>query len=129
MNLEQAKLKLQSLMNRDNGGVAQSFHLGRVGFRKHTKKYLQGIDKSIDVALEIGKLKEFIKQEETKAEIKANPRPSKYYSMPSEMVKGEQYNDSSFGWVTVIKINKNTVTIKTESGYRESRAATLIYKK
>jgi len=128
MNIDQAKEKLKKLLE-SGSKISDSFHLGRVGFRKHTKKYFASIDKSIDDSLEMGKLQEFIKQEENK--LKYNPRifNDKFYSNASDLIINEIYNDIDYGFIQVIKVNKNTVTIKTSSGYTETRKPSFIYRK
>ena len=128
MNIDQAKKKLDRLLE-SGSNISDSFHLGRVGFRKHTKKYLNSIESSIDKSIEIGRLREFIKLEESKLNYNPKKFKDKFYSNASELIKGEMYNDIDYGAVEVIKINKNTVTIKTLSGYTENRNPNFIYKK
>lgn len=128
MNIDQAKQKLDKLLE-SGSNIYDSFHLGRVGFRKHTKKYLNSIDKSIDKAIEIGRLQEFIKIEENKLNYNQKIFNHKFYSKSSELMKGEMYQDIDYGAVEVIKINKNTVAIKTFSGYTENRKPNFIYRK
>ncbi len=126
LTIEEAQNKLDKLLAKTDN-LSNAFHMGRVGFRKHTKRYLYSIDKSIDDALEIVRLRQFIEYQ------KNNPEnlivKNKYYESTNEMIKGEKYFDSSFGLITVVKINKNTVTIQTDSGYTETRKPSLIYKK
>lgn len=48
--------------------------------------------------------------------------------LKKSMEVGKQYRDFAFGLVTVIKKNKNTVTVQTPSGYKEARKPQFIYK-
>ena len=126
MDIIKAKIKLEKLLKPENN-LSNSFYLGRVGFRRPSKRYNQSIEKSIDNAIEISRLSKMINDAEIIATRQLKPKANKFYSLTSELIKGEQYEDVDYGLVEVIKINKNTVTIKTKSGYTENRKPGFIY--
>ena len=127
MTLEQAKEKLERMQSRKDP-LLSAFYGGRVGFRKPTKKYKQEIERSLIEAREISKLIDFIAKEEQKELVENNPQPSRYYSSVDEIQVGNKYYDSQYGLVIVKRINKNTVTIQTASGYTERRSPHFIYR-
>lgn len=128
LTLEQAKQKLKALQLQSSGGV-EGFHLGRVGFRKHTKKYLSSIDRSINRVLEIGRLREFIKSEEQKELRRTEPiKPSIYIEDITQIEVGKRYRHVFLGTVMVIKINKSTIKVVTDSGYSENSKPNYFYK-
>jgi hypothetical protein len=129
MNIEKAKerlAKIEAALN--NNRLSDSFHLGRVGFRKHTKKYLNSIEKRIDMSIEASRLKEKIEEYERKQTIVIDLSKSLYYSEPSELLVGRIYQDYIYGRVTVIKRNKKTVTLKTGTGFTFTREPKFIFK-
>ncbi len=99
MTLERARAKLAQLQNRyDTDPLAKSFYMGRVGYRKQTKRYLQSIDKGIDDAILIGKLQAFINHKEIEASrppevkaVKVKPEPKPRIKRPTS----EQYKLST----------------------------------
>lgn len=127
MTLDQAKEKIKKIEGRKDP-LSSAFVGGRVGFRKPTKKYRQEIERKFNEAAEHVRLKDFIEHEERKIFIKENPKPSPYYSCASELEAGKIYEDCFLGKVIVIRINKATVTIKTASGFTETRKPHFIFK-
>ncbi len=128
LTIEQAKKRLEQI-NGIKDPLSAAFVGGRVGFRKDTKKQNSYIDRTLKIACESVKLRQFIDNEETKQQIKDNPRPSPYCSLVEEIKLNEFYEDCTYGMVQIIRKNKNTVTIKTTSGYTETRKPTFIFKK
>lgn len=129
MNIDKAKKRLAQIeASLNNNRLTESFHLGRVGFRKPTKKYLNSIDKSIDMSIEASRLKEQIEDYERKQTIVVDYSKSLYYSEPSELLEGRVYQDCIYGRVTVVKRNKKTVTLKTGTGFTFTREPKFIFK-
>ena len=126
MTIEQAKEKLKRIEGKKDP-LLSAFYGGRVGFRKHSKRYAQEIDRTVKEACEAVKLREFIEREENK--LKPQPvKPAPYFQDVADIIPGRTYRDCIFGPVLIVRKNKNTVTIQTESGYKETRKPHFIFK-
>lgn len=125
LTLEQARERYARLMKPD--AMMQSFIGGRVGFRKPCKKYDQELNRLFKNGTEANNLREFIEREEEKLKPK-EVKPSIYFETVEEIETGKQYTDCIYGLITVVKKNKNTVTIQTSTGYKETRKPHFIYR-
>jgi len=120
-NLEKLELlksqlvKLQESMGFSDE-IAKHFHGGKVGFLNGSglKKFNRSIDKSIDDAVKISELIEQIKMLELKiAYVKPIEKEPSFYKVGDivQWIGNSEY--------TVLKINKKTVTIGSET-YKEA---------
>lgn len=143
MTLEQLKEKRDKLqrqidkLHQKDGylnEVSKHFHLGTVGGSgKNNAKLDQRREASINRSIEAGKLiKERIDIDKQIEYIESGKQQSREQAKENMQQKlrsaqvGDLVLDSAFGWVKVIRVNKNTLTIQTTSGYKEARAYSLI---
>ena len=116
--LELLKSKLQKLQEGSGytDEIAKHFHGGKVGFLNGSglKKFNRSVDKSVDNAVKMSELREQIKQLEAKIN----------YVKPAEKVPSDFKVGDKVEWIansiyTVLKINKKTVTIGSDT-YKEA---------
>lgn len=131
MTIEQAKEKLSSLTSRKDN-LLESFHGGKVGFRKDTKKHNQEQERQINAAIEISNLRKFIEAEELKKAYNApeaveqrttdkqsiNERLAEYWR---NLKPGDRLEVGNPNGNPTIK-KKNAKSVETETGSKWSAA-------
>lgn len=118
--------------------LAEHFHLGIVGgsgrrMGSLNQRRAASLDKAIEIARELEPLyRERRTLQRRIAHIESGKRDLEQRAAQEierrlrESKPGDQVMDSDFGLVTVIRVNRKTVTIETGSGYREARPYSLL---
>lgn len=137
--LWEVESKIQRLeAKRPDDGLADYFHLGTVGgsgkaVKKLDKKRARDLDRVLDLAKELtplyrkrDRLKRQIQDHES-GKVAARQRAKEAAAERVRSAKvGDIVEDCAYGYVKVVRVNKKSLTIETDSGYREARAFSLI---
>ena len=123
---------------RPDDDITQHFHLGTVGgsgrpVKALNKRRERDRERMMDIAREVvplyrerDRLKLLIHAHESgRVERRAKALADAMARVRDAKV-GDHVIDSAFGAVTVVRVNQKTLTIETESGYREARPFSLI---